>query len=269
MQPIDLQGITHWVLPLAALLGACIGSFITLISYRLPRDEKVGATRSRCPKCGAQLAARDLLPVLSWVVNFGKCRHCRAAISSRYIITELLCAIGAAAILYRYGELSYVTIAYIGLWFVSVAIILTDLEHYLILDEYQIALALFGIVFAYTQDMNALTIITTMSIALVGSICVKYLFLLITKRDGLGWGDIKLFGVVSIWLPHAIHFAPLLVFAGVLGVASACIWRALGKGEVFPFGPAIILSLLVFIFMPEAYATFWQLYGIKMQFLHP
>ncbi len=269
MQPIDLQGIMHLALPLAALLGACIGSFITLVSYRLPREEKVGATRSRCTKCAAKLTARDLIPMLSWILNRGKCRHCRAPIGLRYILTELLCAIGAAAILYRYGELSYVTIAYIGLWWTSVAIILTDLEHYLILDEYQIALALFGVLFAYTQDMDALTIIITMSIALVGSISVKYLFLLITKRDGLGWGDIKLFGVVSMWLPHAIHFAPLLVFAGVLGVVSAFIWRALGKGEVFPFGPAIILSLLVFIFMPEAYATFWQLYGIKMQFLHP
>ncbi|MFZ4126270.1 MAG: prepilin peptidase, partial [Rickettsiales bacterium] len=170
MQPIDLQGMMNWVLPLAAVVGACIGSFITLISYRLPRDEKVGATRSRCTKCGTKLSPRDLIPVVSWVMSRGQCRHCHAPISLRYIITELLCAVGAAAILYRYGELSYVTIAYLGLCFVSVAIILTDLEHYLILDEYQIALALFGALFAYTQDMNILTVITTMSIALVGSI---------------------------------------------------------------------------------------------------
>lgn len=269
MQLIDLQGMMNEAMLLASVIGACVGSFITLISYRLPLNEKVGVTRSRCPKCATQLSARDLTPILSWILVRGKCRHCHAHIGTRYIITETFCALGAAAIIYHMGEFSYTTIAYLGLWWVSVAIILTDLEHYLILDEYQIALALFGILFAYTQDINTLTIITNMSIAFVGSISVKYLFLVVTKRDGLGWGDVKLFAVVSIWLPHAIQFAPLLVFAGVLGVVSAFIWRTLGKGEVFPFGPAIILALLLFIFAPEIYATFWQLYGIKMQLLHP
>lgn len=269
MQPIDLHGMMNWALPLAGVIGACIGSFITLVSYRLPRDEKVGATRSRCPKCGTNLTVRDLIPIGSWLLHRGKCRHCHASISMRYLLTEIFCAAGAIGILYHYGELSYVTVAYLGLWFTAVAIILTDLEHYLILDEYQIALAVFGLLFAYTQEIEWHIVATNVAIGLFGSVAVKYVFLFLTKRDGMGWGDIKLFAVVGLWLPHAIHFAPLLVFAGILGIISALIWRMAGKGNIFPFGPAIILSLLLLIFAPESYATFWQLYGINFHFLHP
>jgi leader peptidase (prepilin peptidase)/N-methyltransferase len=254
----------NWVLPLAAIIGACIGSFITLISHRLPLDETVGATRSRCPKCGTTLCARDLIPVLSWVISRGKCRHCHARIGARYIVTEIICALGTAAIIYHYGEWSYLTIAYLGLWWTSIAIILTDLEHYLIMDEYQIALAIFGVLFAYANQADAMNIIIAMAVGVFGSVAVKYSFLFATKRDGLGWGDVKLFGVVGIWLMHPIYFAPLLVFAGALGIVSAFMWRMAGKGNLFPFAPAIILALLLHIFVPDMYATFWQLYGIKM-----
>lgn len=265
MQPIDLQPIMEWAMPLAIAVGACIGSFITLISYRLPREEKVGATRSRCPSCGTTLKLHDLLPIFSWILSSGKCRHCKARIGTRYIITELVTALGTGAILFHYGELSPLTIAYLGLWWTSVAIIVTDLEHYLIMDEYQIALALFGALYAYAMDADIINILIAVACGLIGSLVVKYVFLFVTKRDGLGLGDVKLFGVIGLWLLAPVHFAPLLVFAGGLGIISSLVWRMVSKSEVFPFAPAIILSLLLFIFVPDAYATFWQLYGISFQ----
>lgn len=268
MQPIDLHPYMSFALILAGMVGACIGSFITLISHRLPIDEKVGATRSCCISCNAQLTPIDLVPVFSWLWLKGKCRHCSAKISARYIVTEIFCALGAVAILYSYKELSPLTIALIGLWWTSVAIILTDLEHYLILDEYQIALALFGLLYAYANDANWLHVFYAVSAGVIGTLAVKYIFLFVTKRDGLGMGDIKLFGVVGIWLMEPIHFAALLVFAGVLGLVSGMLWRLAGKGNMFPFAPAIILSLLLFIFVPDAYATFWQLYGINIHIMH-
>jgi leader peptidase (prepilin peptidase)/N-methyltransferase len=268
MQPIDMQPIMGFALILAGAVGACIGSFITLISHRLPIDEKVGATRSRCVSCKATLKLPDLIPVLSWIWLKGKCRHCSAKISARYIITEILCALGAVAILYHYKEFSPLTIALIGLWWTSVAIIVTDLEHYLIMDEYQIALAIFGLLFAYHFDADWMQVLYAVLVGAVGTLIVKYVFLFVTKRDGLGMGDVKLFGVVGIWLMSPIHFAALLVFAGVLGLVSAMLWRMAGKGNVFPFAPAIILALLLFIFLPDTYATFWQLYGTNIHIVH-
>lgn len=264
MQLIDLHQHMVLALSVAALVGACIGSFITLISYRLPRDENVVATRSRCPQCRTPLGARDLIPVLSWLFTHGRCRHCKAKIGARYLVTELLCALGTVLIVYQYGVLSPLTIALLGLWWTSVAIILTDLEHYLIMDEYQIALALFGALYVYALDADITTMLVAVLIGVVGSLVVKYSFLFITKRDGLGLGDVKLFGVVGIWLLEPVQFAPLLVFAGGLGILSAILWRKISKSEVFPFAPAIILSLLLYVFWPDAYATFWQLYGMNM-----
>lgn len=269
MQVIDLHAYMGLAILVAALVGLAIGSFITLITYRLPRDEKIGATRSRCTRCKTVLTLPDLVPVFSWVMLRGRCRHCGKRIGVRYVLAEILCSLGTVAIIYFYGELSALTIAMIGLWWTSIAIIITDLEHYLIMDEYQIALALFGLFFAYAHNADWMNVAIAVATGVFGSLAVKYIFLWVTKRDGLGMGDVKLFGVVGIWLMNAIHFAPLLVFAGVLGIISAIIWRGAGKGNVFPFGPAIILSLLLFVFAPEVHATFWQLYGMNMHMMNP
>ena len=133
---------------LAALLGACIGSFITLVTYRMPREEKIGATRSQCPSCRATLRIPDLIPILSWVKMRGRCRTCRVSISIRYPLTELACAIGAALLVWQ-GGVSWETFALCGLWWCIVAIVVTDLEHYIILDEVQVAVGLFGLLYGW------------------------------------------------------------------------------------------------------------------------
>ena len=77
---------------LAALLGACVGSFLNVVAWRLPRQESIVRPRSHCPRCGTTLAWFENLPVLSWLVLRGRCRHCGAAISGRYPAVELLCS---------------------------------------------------------------------------------------------------------------------------------------------------------------------------------
>jgi leader peptidase (prepilin peptidase) / N-methyltransferase len=263
MQPIDIQPFFYFALGAVAIFGAVIGSFITLLAYRLPRGEKIGMTRSRCPRCNAVLIWRDLIPILSWLLARGHCRHCTRSISLRYPLTELACAMGAAAILAQQDALSLSTVALIGLWWVTVAIILTDLEHYLIPDSYQIALLLFGLLYTATHGADWAGALLTAAVGMVGGFAVQYGFRRITGRDGLGTGDIKLFGVLGFWLLTPAQFAPLLVYAGMLGIASALLWRMLGRGAVFPFAPAIMLALLLLIFCPDASATFWQLYGIN------
>src|SRR4051812_24380056 len=83
--------------------GLVFGSFITLASYRLPRDEDIIIKRSRCPTCETPLTARDLWPVLSWVTSGGKCRHCKTRISPRYPLTELVTAALFLLIYQYYG----------------------------------------------------------------------------------------------------------------------------------------------------------------------
>ena len=246
---------------LIAFLGAAIGSFLTLVTYRLPRDEKIGMTRSRCPSCGTTLRVLDLFPILSWMVSRGKCRHCKARVSIRYPLTELACAMGAVAAAYYFG-FTLQAFAIMGLWWCIVAITVTDLEHYIILDEVQIAIIFFGALYHYALGTDAMDVITTGVIGLTIGLVLKYGFLYLRNKDGLGLGDVKLLFGVGVWLASPIFFVPFLFFSGALGVAFGSLWRLSGHGKLFPFGPALALALLTCMVWPQAVQQFWQLFGL-------
>lgn len=249
---------------LAAMLGLCVGSFLTLITYRLPRDERIGATRSQCTNCTTVLRLPDLIPVLSWLAMRGKCRRCDHPIGARYPLTELASGVGAALLAWRFG-FGWDTLALCGLWWCFVAIVVTDLEHYIILDEVQIALALFGVLHCWAIGHDWVHMGAGVLVGLAIGLGLKYGFLLLRHKDGLGMGDVKFLGVAGIWLADAANFVPFLFFSGVLGIASALVWRALGHGERFPFGPALALSLIVCVLFPHLANGFWQLYGLIEQ----
>lgn len=248
------------VLALSAVVGAVVGSFLTLITYRLPLGKKVGMVRSQCPHCGGALAIQDLVPVLSWAWWRGKCRQCRAAISKRYPLTEIACAIGAMLAVSTYG-VTLEALAITGLWWCIVAIFITDLEHYIILDEVQIATALFGILYVYVEEIGWLQPAMAAVAGCTVGLALKYGFLWCCNKDGLGMGDVKFLGVAGIWLSDATNFIPFLFFSGILGIVSGLVWRGVQKSERFPFGPALALALLLCVLVPDAPNGFWKLYG--------
>lgn len=248
-------------LTVVALFGATIGSFLSLITYRLPRDMKIGAVRSQCPRCKGPLGLRDLVPLLSWIWWRGKCRMCRTAISGRYPLTELACALGAVMGVFAYG-FTLEALAVTGLWFCIVAIIVTDLEHYIILDEVQIAAALFGMFYIYALDIPWLQPAMAAVAGFTVGLALKYGFLFFAHKDGLGMGDIKFLGVAGLWLSDPVNFVPFLFFSGLLGIVSGLGWKALHRSERFPFGPALAMALLLCVVMPEAPNGFWKLYGV-------
>lgn len=255
-QPQFLPYITAF----AAFFGACVGSFLSLITYRLPLDEKIGTSRSRCPRCSTALSIPDLVPVFSWLLNRGKCRHCKSRVSIRYPLTELSCAIGAALLVWT-GGVTLETLALCGLWWCIVAIFVTDLEHYIILDEVQIAVALFGALYAVAHHMELTHVLGAAFAGLAIGLALKYGFIYFRHKDGLGMGDVKFLFAAGIWLADAANFVPFLFYSGVLGVLSGIVWRLMGQGDRFPFGPALALALLVCVVFPQAADGFWHLYG--------
>lgn len=256
--------ITLLIYAIIFLLGASVGSFLTLVTYRLPRDEKIGLTRSRCPKCGTSLTVRDLFPIFSWLLSRGRCRHCKTSVHYRYPLTELACAIGSVLAVYGFG-LTLEALAVMGLWWCIVAIIVTDLEHYIILDEVQIAIGLFGILFHYALQSDVGEVVKAAIAGGVIGLSLKYGFLYFRNKDGLGMGDVKFLVVAGIWLGVAANFVPFLFLSGVLGLISGLIWRMMGHGERFPFGPALAAALLLCVVVPDAAYGFWSLYGLLGQ----
>lgn len=257
----QLDPHSAFAMVLAAVVGACVGSFITLITYRRPRYLKVVAARSQCMEGGHALGPKDLIPILSWAWWRGKCRVCRTKIAARYPLTELACAGGTVSVLLVYG-LTLEGLAMAGLWWCVVAIIITDLEHYIILDEIQIASALFGVLHAVAQDVAWYAPLVGMAAGVAIGLAIKYSFLYLRGKDGLGLGDVKFLGVAGVWLIDAEAFVPYLFFSGVMGVVFGLLWTRLTGNERFPFGPALALALLLCVMVPEAPREFWKLYGV-------
>ena len=127
-----------FLLGIAAVLGACLGSFVNCLAWRLANGESVLAGRSHCTSCGHVLGALDLVPVASWLALRGRCRHCGQRVSPRYVIVEALMAALFAAIVVRYG-LSVQTAAYLVLACILMAVALVDLDTFIIPNGFVVA----------------------------------------------------------------------------------------------------------------------------------
>jgi leader peptidase (prepilin peptidase) / N-methyltransferase len=250
-----------WILwGMTAILGAAIGSFLTLVTYRLPRDETIGLTRSRCPQCATVLRPRDLIPMLSWLFTRGRCRYCKTRVSVRYPLTELACALGTLIAAHQYG-FTLEAFAVAGLWWCIVAIVVTDLEHYIILDEVQVAIVLFAALYHYALGTHIAQVITAGLVGLAVGLVLKYGFLYLRNKDGLGLGDVKLLFGAGLWLASSIALVPFLFYAGLLGVVFGLAWRRVTGARIFPFGPSLALALWGCVVWPQAMMQFWKLYG--------
>ena len=127
-----------FLLGIAAVLGACLGSFVNCLAWRLANGESVLAGRSHCTSCGHVLGALDLVPVASWLALRGRCRHCGQRVGPRYVIVEALVAALFAAVVARYG-LSVQTAAYLVLVCILMAVALVDLDTFIIPNGFVVA----------------------------------------------------------------------------------------------------------------------------------
>ncbi len=249
----------HWIIwPIIGFVGLCFGSLISLLSYRLPLDLPVVAAHSRCPHCSTTLKARDLIPLLSFMMARGTCRHCKVKLSVRYMISEVMTAAVFVALFAMYGlSAQWVCLCLLAVSIIT--LIITDLEHYLIPDELQILMLGAGVwwIFLTHKPFDA-HLIAAFSGAATGAALV-YGFRFLRHKDGLGWGDVKLMGVAGLWLGLE-PMVPFFFYAGVLGIVLAMLWRALGRGEYFPFGPALAISMAVGVLFPVSFAQFWNLF---------
>ena len=112
----NVLGDMMWFRLLAGLcVGLALGSFITMLSYRLPRHLSIISPPSQCPSCHTTLKPRDLVPVLSWLIERGHCRHCHAAISRRYLVIEVITTLAVVAAFWRFGFTPHLIAALIGI----------------------------------------------------------------------------------------------------------------------------------------------------------
>jgi len=238
-------------------IGLCFGSFITCASYRLPLEIDVVKKPSYCPSCNTKLAFKDLWPVFSWLASGGKCRHCKTKISARYPIIEIVTAALFVFLYSQYGatlQMALLALFVVGLMIMVVA----DLEHYIIPDEIHIFLLPLGLVYHFAIGTDPLQMMFGFLIGAGIGLTLHHGYRWLRKKEGLGYGDVKFFAVAGVWLT-VLPIVPFLFLSGLLGVIFGLLWRAIGKGALFPFGPALAVALFVCVAIPEISNLFWNI----------
>lgn len=238
------------LLALSALMGALFGSFATALIYRLPREINWVTKRSACPKCEHTLGFLDLFPIISYLLSFGKCRYCKTKFGSTYFLIELAMTASFVLTAYMFGP-TFKTVIISLLCFATIIIVLVDLEHYIIPDEMNILIFILGITYGIYNDMPIDQMILMPVLYLALALGLRYLMFFWKKKEGLGLGDVKFFLAAGTFL--SIESLPIfLFFSGIAGIVIAMIWKLMKKGEIFPFGPALALSLLFCVAFPES-----------------
>jgi leader peptidase (prepilin peptidase) / N-methyltransferase len=231
------------------LAGLLIGSFLTVVAHRLPRGESVVGGRSRCPACGAQIAARDNVPVLSWLLLRGRARCCGASISPRYPLTEFGVGIlYAATALILFDDPVQLAL---GLVFVTmlVAITLTDLEQRIIPNRVLLVGAIVAVAIATATDPGSLPERAIAAAAAGGLLLAAAL----AYPRGMGLGDVKLAATMGLFLGRAV--APALLVAllagSLVGLAMIVRHGAAARKRAIPFGPFLALGGVVGLWVGE------------------
>jgi leader peptidase (prepilin peptidase)/N-methyltransferase len=233
----------------AALAGLLIGSFLNVVAYRLPRNESLVHPRSRCPSCGTQLRAIDNIPVFSWLVLRGRCAHCGAAVSARYPIVEAGTAILYAAVVATQDDAVRIVL---GLMLVTVLVPITliDLDYRIIPNKITLVAAVAALVAIAALDTDFLVEAIVAGLAGGGFFLIAALL----YPRGMGMGDVKLAGVLGLYLGRAV--APAILIALVTGVVvgAAIIARkgsVEGRKTAVPFGPFLALGGMVAFFVGD------------------
>jgi leader peptidase (prepilin peptidase)/N-methyltransferase len=226
----------------AAPFGLLIGSFLNVVAYRLPRGESLVRPRSRCTSCGEEVRPYDNVPVLSWLFLRGRCRHCGEGISARYPAVEAVTAlVFAAVVLVRGADLGLLLDLPFAAMLIAVASI--DLEHRIVPNKILLPLAVWGVGAAAVVRPDALP----ESLIAGAAAFTALLLAALAHPGGMGMGDVKLAGVMGLYLGASVIPALLLAFllGSLVGVAIIARHGAAGRKRGVPFAPFMAVGALV------------------------
>ena len=225
---------------LILIFGTIIGSFLNVVIFRLPKQESIVYGSSHCMQCGEKIKSYDLIPVLSYVILGGKCRHCHTKISRRYPIIELL-----NGLLYVWIFLVYGITANSALLMVfSSALIVISMIDYDTMDIYDgplIVILLLGIIHLVLN-------FNSFPSAFLGGLVISIpLFIIAVLTKGIGGGDIKLMTVAGFFLGVQMIVVAALIgifLGGIWGVILLVFFKKDGKAMI-PFGPFLCIGLFI------------------------
>jgi len=275
---------------IAFVFGLVIGSFLNVVIYRLPIMMETEWTRqcselleintpendsqepaafnlavpnSHCPTCKHEISALENIPVLSWLIQKGKCRHCQSPVSMRYPVIETVTALLSALVVAKFGP-TWLTLALLVMVWCLITLTMIDFDHQLLPDDITLPLLWLGLL------VNTFGLMTTLENAVWGAIAgylllwsVYWLFKLVTGKEGMGYGDFKLLAALGAWmgwqaLPMIILLSSLV--GAVVGF-TLIIVRGRDRNIPIPFGPYLAgAGFLALIWGNEITAMYYSLF---------
>jgi leader peptidase (prepilin peptidase)/N-methyltransferase len=227
-------------LVLAGVGGLVIGSFLNVVAYRLPRHESLVSPGSHCPGCHTPIKPYDNLPVLGWLLLHGRCRSCQEPISARYPLVEAVtAALAVAVVVVRHGAHDVALGLVLVVVLVSVALI--DFEHRIIPNRILAPAAAVALAIGVATRPAG---VPEQLIAGATAAGILLVFALAYPR-GMGMGDVKLAGVMGLFLGRSVAVAMLVgILAGVIAgaVIMARVGVERGRKTAVPFGPFLALG---------------------------
>ena len=287
---------TGLVVLLALILGLLVGSFLNVVIYRVPeglnRNWKLQAKQmldlpleqsegecfnilmppSHCPSCKAAIKPWQNIPILSYVLLKGQCKHCHAAISLRYPLVELLTGLVFAVCAWKFGA-TWTAVAAMVFSAYLIAMIFIDADTQLLPDQLTLPLMWGGIVFhlaAYLlqADWGITNLVDSLLGAIVGYMSlwsIFQLFKLVTGKEGMGYGDFKLLAALGAWL--GISVLPIIIImSAVVGLIFALIMKV-AKNQPMPFGPYLAISGWIVLVFSQPISQFIQWWLTKSGFI--
>ena len=241
------------------IMGLCIGSFLNVCIYRLPTSQSIAHPRSQCPNCRTPIAFYDNIPLFSYLWLKGRCRHCKVRIGLRYPIVELLGGMFALATFLKFGLTVEAFIYYV---FIASLLVVTfiDLDHRIIPDV--ITLPGIPVFFAASFAIPSVAYKDALLGILIGGgslYLVAWTYYQITKKDGMGGGDIKLLAMMGAlvgWQGVAFTiFVSSLV--GTLSGLAVMLQSRTGMKLAVPFGPFLAIGAISYIFFGTQLITWY------------
>lgn len=245
-----------------ALIGICIGSFLNVLIDRLPKGEQISRGRSHCDYCKKPLRWFELIPVLSFIVQKGRCLRCRRRLSIQYPLIELATAAGTILIFREYQS-SLPQLLSIAVFFYSMTVIfMADLKYRIIPDSMVIVSGAASVVYQFTRiAFDAASWVPILGTA-AGSSLFFFLVWLVTKKRGMGFGDVKLVFVLGLALgyPRAIVALYLAFLTGAIAGVILVLHKRTSLKAKIAFGPFLILGAASSIVWGDRLFAWWMRY---------
>lgn len=231
------------MLAIVFVYGLVIGSFLNVCIFRIPEGISVVSPHSSCSSCGHRLYFRDMIPVVNYVANKGRCRYCNASYSVQYPMVEIINAVLYIMIALKYGW-SFYTVIYCILVSLLLTISLIDIKHMMILDSLNVAGVFMGI-FMIIYDRNMIW--DKFTGAAVGFLIFSALALF---TGAMGGGDVKLMSMIGLifGVRGALFITVFSFLIGALASTVLLVFKVKAMKDKIPFGPFICTAAMLYIF---------------------